>query len=105
MIMSNNEYKIMRLLWDASRPLTRAEILNGTKDRDWNPASIHLILNSMISKGAIKITDETKKYRRTYEACISYYGYLFETLIVAVPDRTILEIVNDCNMAIKEVEE
>ena len=41
MRISENEYKIMQLLWDEGRPLTRAEILKGTEGRNWNPASIH----------------------------------------------------------------
>ncbi len=59
--VSSNEYKIMLLLWNEGRPLTREEILKGTEGRNWNPASIHQILNSMISKGVIRITDEEKK--------------------------------------------
>ncbi|MCR4598187.1 MAG: hypothetical protein K5678_04040 [Acetatifactor sp.] len=51
----------MLLLWNEGRPLTREEILKGTEGRNWNPASIHQILNSMISKGVIRITDEEKK--------------------------------------------
>lgn len=76
MQISSNEFKIMQLLWDEGRPLTRAEILKGTEGRNWNPASIHLILNAMISKGILKITDEEKKYGRTYEACFGYDEYV-----------------------------
>ena len=87
MQISSNEYKIMQLLWIEGKPLTRAEILKGTEGRNWNPASIHLILNSMISKGAIRITDEEKKYGRTYEACYSQDEYVMEALKGVLPDK------------------
>ena len=80
MQISSNEYKIMQPLWNEGKPLSRAEILKGTEGRNWNPASIHLILNSMISKGAIRITDEEKRYGRTYETCNSQDEYVMNAL-------------------------
>ncbi len=77
MRLSENEKQIMQLMWDG-KPLSREEILKGTKNRTWNPASVHLILNSLLSKGAIRVTDETKKYGRTYEAAISKEEYARE---------------------------
>ena len=95
-MLSENEYKIMSFMWKEKRPVTRAEILKGTEGRNWNPASIHLILNSMISKGVIKITDETVSYGRTYEAELTYKEYLMETLKKAVPDKPISQVIKDC---------
>ena len=92
MNLSPNEYKIMELLWNEGRPLTRAEILKGTEGRNWNPASIHQILNSMISKGAIRISDEEKKYGRPYEVCYDQDDYVMETLKAAMPDKTEKEL-------------
>jgi predicted transcriptional regulator len=94
--LSENEYKIIAFMWKEGRPVSRSELLKGTEGRNWNPASIHLILNSMISKGAIKITDEEKTYGRTYEPCLSYDEYLIEALKNAVPDKSIEEILSDC---------
>ena len=94
--LSENEYKIIAFMWKEGRPVSRSEILKGTEGRNWNPASIHLILNAMISKGAIKITDEDVKYGRTYEPCLSYNEYLTEALKHAVPDKNIEEILDDC---------
>ncbi len=44
MQVSRNEYLFMELFWKEKKPLSRAEILKGTAGRDWNPASIHLII-------------------------------------------------------------
>lgn len=92
MHISSNEFKIMELLWKENRPLSRAEILKGTEGRNWNPASIHLILNSMISKGTIRITDEGKKYGRTYEACFRQEEYVNEMLQDALPGKSDKEL-------------
>ena len=91
MQLSHNEYLIMALLWKENRPLSRAEILKGTEGRNWNPASIHLILNSMLSKGAIKITDEEKKYGRTYEAMITQEDHMLQCIEEGMPGGTIEE--------------
>lgn len=104
MLVSQNEYKILSLMWKEGRPITRAEILKGTEGRNWNPASIHLILNSMISKGAIKITDEEKTYGRTYEAMITRDEYLLETLKAAFPGEDITEILKDCSRIKRKIE-
>lgn len=91
MQLSQNEYLIMSLLWKENRPLSRAEILKGTVGRNWNPASIHLILNSMLSKGVIKITDEEKKYGRTYEAVITQEDHMLQCIEEGMPEGTVEE--------------
>lgn len=91
MQLSHNEYLIMSLLWKEDRPLSRAEILKGTVGRNWNPASIHLILNSMLSKGVIKITDEEKKYGRTYEAVITKEDHMLQCIEEGMPEGTVEE--------------
>ncbi|MBR1392084.1 MAG: BlaI/MecI/CopY family transcriptional regulator [Lachnospiraceae bacterium] len=91
MQLSENEYVIMELLWMEGRPLSRAEILKGTTGRTWNPSSVHLILNNMLSKNAIKITDETKKYGRTYEAILTREDYLRQCVENGMPGKSIGE--------------
>lgn len=88
MQVSHNEYIIMELLWKEDRPLSRAEILKGTPGRNWNPASVHLILNSMLSKNLIKITDESKTYGRTYEYIITEEEYLRQCVDESLPDKS-----------------
>ena len=101
--MSANEYKIISIMWELNRPITRAEILKGTEGRNWNPASIHLILNSMLSKGVIKITDETKSYGRTYEPAISYDDYVLYILKSNFPNKTEKELLKDCTRILRKL--
>lgn len=99
MVLSENEYIIMKLLWSEGRPLSRAEVLKGTNGRSWNPASVHLILNSMLSKGAIQVTDESVRYGRTYEAILTEEKYIAETLRRMLPGNTDAEILRKTLLA------
>lgn len=99
MVLSENEYIIMKLLWSEGRPLSRAEVLKGTPGRNWNPASVHLILNSMLSKGAIRITDENVRYGRTYEALLTEETYIAETLRRTLPGNADSEILRKTILA------
>lgn len=89
--LSQNEFKIMRLLWQKDRPLSRPEIIEMVPDRDWNPNSIHLILNNMIEKGVIRVEGMTRcgrGYGRTYAAAMSNLEYALAVLHEATPDLT-----------------
>lgn len=88
MQVSHNEYLLMELFWKENRPLSRAEILKGTTGRSWNPASVHLIINSMLSKNLIKISDENKKYGRTYEGIMTEDEYLRRCIDESLPGKT-----------------
>ncbi|MBR6376667.1 MAG: BlaI/MecI/CopY family transcriptional regulator [Oscillospiraceae bacterium] len=99
--LSPNEFKIMQLLWKENRPLSRPEIIELTPERDWNPNSIHLILNNMIEKGVIRVDGMTRcgrGYGRTYAVCMSNLEYAANLLMDATPeldaDQRLLGIVN-----------
>ena len=67
--LTKSETEIMELLWSEDRPLSRSEIIDLTPDRTWKPASIHILLNSMLDKGAIEVAgfvQSTKNYARTF---------------------------------------
>ena len=87
--LSPNEFKIMQLLWKEDRPLSRPEIIEMIPDRDWNPNSIHLILNNMIEKGVIRVEGMTRcgrGYGRTYAATVSNMEYAVNLLRDATPE-------------------
>ena len=67
--LTKSEHEIMDLLWREARPLSRSEIIDLTPERSWKPASIHILLNSMLEKGAIGVAgfvQSTKNYARTF---------------------------------------
>lgn len=89
--LSPNEFKIMQLLWKENRPLSRPEIIALVPDRDWNPNSIHLILNNMIEKGVIRVDGMTRcgrGYGRTYAASLSNLEYAVQLLKESTPDMS-----------------
>lgn len=90
---------IMKIIWQ-SGPMDRADILKNTNGRSWNLASIHLILNSMISKGFL-MADDTKKYGRKYAALITREEYLMRCLRFCFPDLDENEILKECVQTLK----
>ena len=89
--LSPNEFKIMQLLWKQNRSLSRPEIIDLVPDREWNPNSIHLILNNMIEKGVIRVDGMTRcgrGYGRTYAATVSNLEYAVQLLPVPATSFT-----------------
>ncbi len=87
--LSYNEFKIMQLLWKEGRSLSRPEIIELTPDKDWNPNSIHLILNNMIEKGVIRVDGMARcgrGYGRTYAAAMTNVEYAVMQLLDATPE-------------------
>ena len=46
--LSDTEMDIMQLLWQENVALSRPEILAHLEGKEWNPNSIHQVLNSML---------------------------------------------------------
>ena len=68
-ILSSNELAVLNALWDAERPLTRSEMLQSIHKTDWNPNSIHMVLNNLIRKGFVQVGETVRcgqNYGRTY---------------------------------------
>ena len=76
--LTKSENEIMDLLWKEDRPLSRSEIIDLTQERSWKPASIHILLNSMLEKGAIGVAgfvQSTKNYARTFTPTLTADEY------------------------------
>ena len=89
-ILSDNELAVLRALWSADAPLSRPEILDRISNNNWNPNSIHMVLNNLIKKGFIKIEGIAKcgqSYGRTYSATKTQSEYAAGLALSAIPDR------------------
>ena len=76
--LTKNEQEIMELLWEENRPLSRSEITELSVNRSWKKSSIHILLNSLLEKEAIKVDGFVrtgKNYGRTYTSAISPEEY------------------------------
>ncbi len=95
MYLTKNEIEIMDVLWRENRPLSRGEILNLSADKSWMDSSVHILLNSMLKKGAIQEAGFVKCGKtcgRVYEAAFSCEEYHVGTLdsTQSVPDPVAL---------------
>ena len=83
MYLTKNEIEIMDLLWKAGRPLSRGEILSQPDEKNWMDSSVHILLNSLLRKGAIREAGFVKCGKtcgRVYEAGLSCEEYYVSTL-------------------------
>lgn len=88
-VLTENEFSILTLLWTEKRSLSRPEILENLSDNDWNPNSIHLILNSMINKGVLKVDGIARcgqNYGRTYAPTMTQEEYAATQMIRLTPN-------------------
>ncbi len=78
-LLSETELDIMQLLWQEKKDLSRPEILAHLEGKDWNPNSIHQVLNSMMKKGVLKVEGLArcgKVYGRTYSPTLTQQEFL-----------------------------
>lgn len=91
MELTRNEIEIMEVLWNAKRPLTGTDIIRLSGDtKTWKSSSIHILINSLLKKGAIKefgFVKTGKGYGRTFlptESGDDYYAHY----LAAIAQRT-----------------
>lgn len=78
-LLSETEMDIMQILWKAKTGLSRPEILSHMEGKDWNPNSIHQVLNSMMKKGVLQVDGMArcgKVYGRTYMPTMTQQEFL-----------------------------
>ena len=83
MYLTKNELEIMDVLWEQKRPLSRGELLSLPENKTWMDSSIHILLNSLLRKGAIREAGYAKCGKtsgRVYEAALSCAEYYSTTL-------------------------
>ena len=83
MKLTKSELEVMETLWQAGRPLARFEILELSVNPSWSPSTIHILLNGLLKKEAIReagFVKRTKTYGRLYEANPPREEYYSDTL-------------------------
>ncbi|WP_312906873.1 BlaI/MecI/CopY family transcriptional regulator [Tissierella praeacuta] len=72
------EIEVMEILWKEQRALTSSEIVELSRNSTWKKSSIHILLNSLLKKGAIEVEGfirNNKAYARTFKPIISFEDY------------------------------
>ena len=57
MKLTSKELEVMAVLWDSKTPLTATELTEISANRTWKVNSIYTILNTLVKKGAVELTD------------------------------------------------
>ncbi|WP_312651838.1 BlaI/MecI/CopY family transcriptional regulator [Aminipila sp.] len=76
--LTKNEQEIMELLWSENQPLSRSQIIELSTERTWKASSIHILINQLLKKKAIKVdgfVKTGKNYGRTFSAAITPEEY------------------------------
>lgn len=95
MELTRSEMEIMDVLWDAAIPLSRADLLDRSQQKCWKDSSIHILLNGLLTKGAITeagFVKRSKTYGRTFLPTLTREEY-FAQLVFSYkhkPDVVVL---------------
>lgn len=77
--LSDTELDIMQILWKEGNGLSRPEILARLEGKNWNPNSIHQVLNSMMKKEVLTVGGMArcgKVYGRVYLPAFTQQEFL-----------------------------
>ena len=83
MELTKSEMEIMDVLWGAGEPLSRADLLARSEEKTWKDSSVHILLNGLLQKGAIReagFVKRSKTYGRTFLPTLSREEYFATTI-------------------------
>jgi len=83
MELTKSEMEIMDVLWEDGGALSRADFLERQKEKSWKDSSIHILLNGLLNKGAIReagVVKRSKTYGRTFLPTMSREEYFAATI-------------------------
>ena len=69
MELTKSELQIMDVLWQSDAALSRSDLLVQSDDKSWKDSSVHILLNGLLRKGAIREAGQVKRsktYGRTF---------------------------------------
>ena len=73
--ISDAELEVMEALWGTDRPLTATEVAERIPaERGWSLATVKTMLSRLSAKGAIRFTEEGRRY--LYSAAIARDSYV-----------------------------
>jgi predicted transcriptional regulator len=69
MELTKSEMEIMDVLWHDGGALSRSDFLNRNDAKSWKDSSVHILLNGLLAKGAIReagMVKRSKTFGRTF---------------------------------------
>ena len=83
MELTKSEMEIMDVLWAADGPLSRSDLLERSEEKTWKDSSVHILLNGLLQKGAIReagLVKRSKTYGRTFAPTLTREEYFATTI-------------------------
>ena len=83
MELTRSEMEIMDVLWDAGKSVSRADLLERSTNKSWKDSSVHILLNGLLTKGAIceaGFIKRNKTYGRVFLPTITREEYYANTI-------------------------
>ena len=83
MELTKSELEIMDVLWEDGGALSRSDFLERSEAKSWKDSSVHILLNGLLSKGAIReagFVKRSKTYARTFLPTMTREEYYAMTI-------------------------
>ena len=83
MELTKSEMEIMDVLWEDGGALSRSDFLERSQEKSWKDSSVHILLNGLLNKGAIReagIVKRSKTYGRTFLPTMTREEYFATTI-------------------------
>lgn len=83
MELTKSEMEIMDVLWESEEPVSRADLLARAEDKTWKDSSVHILLNGLLNKGAIReagLIKRSKTYGRVFAPTMTREEYFAQTI-------------------------
>lgn len=83
MELTRSEMEIMDVLWEANTPMSRADLLAQSQAKTWKDSSVHILLNGLLQKNAIReagFVKRSKTYGRTFVPTLTREEYFATTI-------------------------
>ena len=83
MELTKSEMQIMDVLWASDVPLSRADLLERSEEKSWKDSSVHILLNGLLKKDAIRevgFVKRSKTYGRTFAPTMTREEYFAMTI-------------------------
>lgn len=78
MVLTKSELEIMDVFWATDMPLSRADLLERSEEKNWKDSSVHILLNGLLNKDAIQevgFVKRSKTYGRTFRPTMTREEY------------------------------
>lgn len=83
MELTKSEMEIMDVLWASESPLSRADLLARSEEKTWKDSSVHILLNGLLQKEAIReagLVKRSKTYGRVFAPTLTREEYFASTI-------------------------